>query len=86
MPMRLARSILSFLLLSASLAFAQERSSCTVMKALDLDHVGPLVGKQHGGRRAGDDAGQVDNADAVQRSWHGRFPRFVCAVKFTRAV
>src|SRR6185295_11851572 len=41
------------------------------LEALDLDDVGPLVGEEHGGRRAGDDAGQVDDADAVQGSWHG---------------
>src|SRR6185295_1064250 len=41
------------------------------LEALDLDDVGPLVGEEHGGRGAGNDARQVDYADAVQWSWHG---------------
>ena len=44
MPVCLARLILPFLLLSASLAFAQDRPSCAAMKGLDLK---PLLGADH---------------------------------------
>jgi hypothetical protein len=44
MPVRLTRSILPFLLLSAGLALAQDRASCALMKGLDLK---PLLGADH---------------------------------------
>lgn len=43
-PVHIARSILPFLLLSASLAFAQDRPSCALLKGLDLK---PLLGADH---------------------------------------
>ena len=39
---------------------------------LDLDHVGALVGKDHGREGSGDHRGQVDDANAVKGSCHDR--------------
>jgi hypothetical protein len=39
-------------------------------RRLDLDHVGALIGENHGAVRAGNDGAQVEDADAVQRSGH----------------
>ena len=41
---------------------------------LHLDDVGTLVGQHHGGRRPGDHAGKIDDANAVQRAGHGGLP------------
>ena len=38
--------------------------------ALDPDHLGTHVGEQHRRERAGADAGQLDDADAVERAGH----------------
>ena len=38
---------------------------------LDLDDVGAEVGHDRGGHRASDEAGRVDDADAVEETGHG---------------
>src|SRR5262245_13640263 len=37
-------------------------------RLFDLDHVGTLVGQDHGGPRPGQHRGQVDNANSLERS------------------
>ena len=40
-------------------------------RRLDLDHVGAQVAQQQRGVRSGEDGGEVDDTDAVERSLHG---------------
>ena len=39
------------------------------VRALDLDHVGAEIGKHLAGPRPGKDAGEFDDADAVEGRW-----------------
>src|SRR5882762_8998668 len=40
------------------------------LRRLDLDHVGTLVGQQHGAVGPEDDVGEVDDPDAFERAGH----------------
>jgi hypothetical protein len=44
-------------------------------RVLHLDHLGPLVGQQHGGGGPRDHGGEVHDPVAVQGSWHGALLR-----------
>jgi len=48
-------------------------------RRLDLDDLGADVGEQHVAERAGEDAGQVDDADAGEWHWWNPPARMVAA-------
>ena len=50
--------------------------------AVDPQHVGAHVGKQHGGKWSGSDPGEFDDSDAVERTAHQRAPAAARTTRF----
>ena len=49
----------------------RDMAGVVARRRLDLDHVGALVGQDHGGQRSRDHRGEIDDPVSVERSWHG---------------
>jgi hypothetical protein len=45
-------------------------------RVLDLDDVGPKIGEEGPAPGTGDDAGEIEDADAVEREWEGGHARY----------
>ena len=58
----------------------QARSGSPFSRVLDLDHLGALIGQLQAHHVAGDQARQVDHADAVQRRRGGRVEFDTCGI------
>src|SRR3989442_917277 len=43
-------------------------------RSLDLDHVGAQVGEVLGRPRAGEDAGEIEDAEVLEGAWHASLP------------